>query len=66
MPSESDAGCSREARAEMTDLASGAARSPDRPMTVGAFERTEQRSTLFSSTLTFLSRSESKKDAMSS
>ena len=35
-------------------------------MTVGAFDRMEQRSTLFSSTLTFLSRSESKKDAMSS
>lgn len=47
-------------------MASGAARSPDRSMTVGAFDRTEQRSTLFSRTLTFLSRSESKKDAMSS
>lgn len=66
MPSESDARCSREARAEMTVSASWAARSPDRPMTVGAFDRTESRLTLFSSTLTFLSRSESKKDAMSS
>ena len=35
-------------------------------MTVGAFDRKESRLTLFSSTLTFLSRSESKKDAMSS
>lgn len=65
-PSASDARCSREARAEMTVSASWAARSPDRLLTTGAFDRMEQRSTLFSSTLTFLSCSESKKDAMSS
>lgn len=50
----------------MTALASDVARSPDRVLTTGAFDRTEQRSTLFPSTLIFLSRSESKKDAMSS